>query len=90
MGNLSDYNYSVWPVASGVYRLDCFPGRGRFGDNGALEDGHRTVFRNGIGCCSYENEKLLCRNTIAWRDESVGKVTENQYGSYYTSQVSER
>lgn len=74
MGHLSDYKHSVWPVASGVYRLYCFPGRGRFAVRHGMESGHRTVLRNRIGRCSHENQKLLRGNTIAWRNESVWQV----------------
>ena len=45
------------------------------------------MLRHGIGCCSYENEKRLCCHDLAWGDESVWQVTENQYGSYYTFQI---
>ena len=36
MAHLSDHKHSVWPVAFGVYRLHCFPGRGRFADRDGL------------------------------------------------------
>ena len=79
MGNLSDHNHSVCPMASGVYRLNCFPGRGRFADHNGPVGAHRVVLRNCIGCCSYENEKLLLYHTIAWCNESVWQVIKNGY-----------
>ena len=74
MAHLSDDKHSVWPVASGVYRLNCFPGRGRFAVRDGLEGSHRTVLRDRIGCGSYEDEKLLRYHIIAWCDESVWTV----------------
>ena len=75
MGDLSDHNDSVWPVASGVHRLNCFPGRGWFADRDGLEGSHRTVLRDRIGSYSDESEKLLRRDAAAWSNEPVWQVT---------------
>ena len=71
MAHLSDDKHSVWPVASGVYRLNCFPGRGRFAVRDGLEGSHRTVLWCRSGRCSHENEKLLRCHANAWCNESI-------------------